>query len=108
AAVVGAVAGSYVRIGVRDTGEGMSEEVAARIFEPYFTTKETTAGTGLGLATVYGIVKSAGGAIVVDSAPERGSGFDVYLPSAFARAASRARAIEDERGSETVLVVDDQ
>lgn len=102
--------GDYVRVAVSDTGTGMSEEVKARLFEPFFTTKRG-ASTGMGLATVYGIVKQSGGFIWVYSERGRGTTFKVYLPrSKRARPEPQAARIPAEQltGSETVLVVDDQ
>ena len=72
--------GEYVRLTVTDTGQGMSPEVQAQIFTPFFTTKGPGAGTGLGLATVYRIVQQAGGFITVDSTPGHGASFGIYLP----------------------------
>jgi two-component system cell cycle sensor histidine kinase/response regulator CckA len=73
--------GSYASLRVKDSGQGMSEETQERVFEPFFTTKSPALGTGLGLATVYGIVKQHGGHIVVESAPGAGSSFSVYFPA---------------------------
>src|SRR5262249_20384054 len=103
--------GPYVLLSVRDTGHGMDAKTREHVFEPFFTTKPGGQGTGLGLATVYGIVKQSGGQVVVDSAPGRGSRFDVYLPSSDAGAdAQRAPHAKGEalpRGSETILLVED-
>ena len=102
--------GRYVYLGVTDTGTGMSEQVKRQIFEPFFTTKEKGKGTGLGLATVYGIVRHSEGWIRVDSAPGAGTTFHIYLPrtEAAARAPARAPAANVAKGSETVLLVEDE
>ena len=100
-----------VVLSVRDTGSGMDDETKARIFEPFFTTKAPGKGTGLGLATVYGIVKQSGGGIIVESAPGRGSEFSIYLPHADAPIEPVAPALPPVRRSEkaeTILVVEDE
>ncbi len=101
--------GKYILLSVSDNGEGMSREVQTRIFEPYFTTKDLAKGTGLGLATVYGIVRQSGGYVHVYSELGLGSTFKVYLPqSEEAPAVAPAPArVEMRRGSETLLVVED-
>jgi two-component system, cell cycle sensor histidine kinase and response regulator CckA len=102
-------AGSYVCLSVNDTGQGMSPEVKQRIFEPFFTTKPKGRGTGLGLATTFGIVKQAGGSIEVDSEPDRGTTFKIYLPRVDGVGAQPEAVPEDTdmRGHETVLLVED-
>ena len=101
---------SYVCLTVRDTGIGMTPYVQAHLFEPFFTTKGPGAGTGLGLATVYGIVKQSGGFVFCRTAPDRGAEFRVLLPrvDATPAAAHKEPAREPARGTETVLVVEDE
>ncbi len=103
--------GHYVQLVVTDNGHGMDAATKSRIFEPFFTTKEPGKGTGLGLATVYGVVRQSGGFIWVESSPGNGARFEIYLPLAvekeetvsYERVPARAR-----RGSETILVVEDE
>jgi PAS domain S-box-containing protein len=103
--------GRYVMLAVSDTGCGMNHEVQARIFEPFFTTKAIGQGTGLGLSTVYGIVKQSGGYVWVYSEPGEGSVFKIYLPAAQAelpQPPGRQEAEEPRGGSETILVIEDE
>ena len=103
--------GRHVLLAVSDTGCGMDEETRAHLFEPFFTTKGPDKGTGLGLATVYGIVQQSGGHIDVESAPDRGTTFHIYLPRSKASLLpeeSGAEHAEAGKGTETVLVVEDE
>jgi two-component system cell cycle sensor histidine kinase/response regulator CckA len=97
-------------VSVSDTGQGMTDEVQARIFEPFFTTKPSGSGTGLGLAMVYGAAQQNGGWIEVNSSPGRGSIFRLFLPEARTEADSRSESATEEalRGTETVLLVEDE
>jgi two-component system, cell cycle sensor histidine kinase and response regulator CckA len=107
-------AGDYVRIEVADTGTGMSKEVQSKIFDPFFTTKPVGQGTGLGLATVYGIVKQSGGFITVDSELGQGTSFRIYLPRRKVDASDAApveavpAVTRDVTGQDTILLVEDE
>ncbi len=102
--------GEYVHLAVSDTGVGMNAEIQSRVFEPFFTTKKT--GYGLGLSTVYGIIKQSGGYITVESAPQAGSTFHIYLPVVAGTRADPVPVEEpkpaDHSGNETILLVDDE
>jgi CheY-like chemotaxis protein len=102
-------AGDWVRLSVHDSGAGMAPEVKAHLFEPFFTTKPAGRGTGLGLATVYGIVKQSGGHIRVESDPSHGTTFDIFLPRCIAAPAPRPDLAEGRvrRAAGTVLLVED-
>ena len=106
-----AVPGDYIVLSVSDTGRGMDPQTMARIFDPYFTTKEVGRGTGLGLAVIQGIVDDYKGFIEVDSAPGKGTAFHIYLPALARRSPAVVEAARDEvlaTGSERILVVDDE
>jgi two-component system, cell cycle sensor histidine kinase and response regulator CckA len=103
--------GAYATVQVSDTGAGMSAEVASRVFEPFFTTKAVGEGSGLGLSTVYGIVRQSGGIIRVDSTPGAGTTFTMYLPCVADEPCARGLAaaeIAASSGSETILLVEDE
>ena len=105
--------GSYALLSVSDTGSGMDEETLRHIFEPFFTTKEVGKGTGLGLATAYGIVRQSDGHIEVESKPGRGATFRIYLPKVEEKPARARRSRSGDHtapvgGTETVLLVEDE
>lgn len=103
--------GHYIQLAVSDTGMGMDQEVVSQIFDPFFTTKEMGRGTGLGLATVYGIIKQSSGYITVYSEPGQGTAFKIYFPRIEAdqeRVAAKAAVVSRPEGSEHILVVEDE
>ncbi|MFH0909884.1 MAG: PAS domain S-box protein [bacterium] len=110
AAHPGAVPGPYVVLSVKDTGCGMSSEIRERAFEPFFTTKDQSKGSGLGLSTVYGIVKQCRGHIELDSEVDRGTEFRIYFRRSVEHALEPASAPEESvpRGKETILLVEDE
>jgi two-component system, cell cycle sensor histidine kinase and response regulator CckA len=106
---LGVAPGSYVMLAMNDTGVGMNDEVRSRLFEPFFTTKERGKGSGLGLSTVYGIIRQSGGQITVYSQLNCGTIFEIYLPRVKdATAVPDKAAAIPPKGSETVLLVDDE
>ncbi|MCE5265255.1 MAG: PAS domain S-box protein [Deltaproteobacteria bacterium] len=101
--------GEYVRVSIRDTGVGMDEKTRSRIFEPFFTTKKMGRGTGLGLASVYGIIQGHGGTIGVESEKGKGTTFHICLPASHGEVSAVAPAREVlEKGQGTILLVDDE
>lgn len=103
-----AVPGEYAMLSVRDTGTGMTKEVLSRIFEPFFTTKGLAKGSGLGLSSIYGIIKGHGGYIQVESEPGRGSSFIIYFPVTAEMKKEQEKAPKEIlTGKETILLVDD-
>ena len=101
--------GNYVEISVTDTGIGMDDETRKRIFDPFFTTKEIGRGTGLGLASVYGIVKNHDGIITAQSEKGKGATFTIYLPATDKPVKEAKRAVEAlAAGEETILLIDDE
>ncbi|MDY6953321.1 MAG: response regulator, partial [Thermodesulfobacteriota bacterium] len=104
-----AKSGNYVQISATDSGVGMDEETRQRVFEPFFTTKEVGGGTGLGLASAYGIIKNHGGIIDVYSQPGQGATFNIYLPASEKAVAKDKEPLADVLGgTETILLVDDE
>jgi PAS domain S-box-containing protein len=106
----GSIPGQYVMLAVTDTGTGMDPETQAQIFEPFFTTKDRDKGTGLGLATVYGVVKQSSGYITVDSEKGKGASFKIYLPRIEQSVTTHSEVNHTPltvRGSETILLVED-
>jgi two-component system cell cycle sensor histidine kinase/response regulator CckA len=107
----GLIPGAYARLQVADTGHGIAPDVMPRIFEPFFTTKELGKGSGLGLSTVYGVVKQSGGCVTVSSEPGKGAAFGIYLPRATElpdRRTPAPAAVASSVGTETILLVEDE
>jgi two-component system cell cycle sensor histidine kinase/response regulator CckA len=107
----GLIPGYYVRLSATDTGHGIAPDVMPRIFEPFFTTKDMGKGSGLGLSTVYGVVKQSGGCITVSSEPDKGAAFGIYLPRASElpeRKIPTPPVAASSTGAETILLVEDE
>jgi two-component system, cell cycle sensor histidine kinase and response regulator CckA len=106
----GLPSGKFVQVSVADTGTGMDENTRQRVFDPFFTTKEMGRGTGLGLASVYGIIKNHGGFITVRSAPKQGTVFRFFLPATSRSASGDGLLVSESMptGTETILLVDDE
>ena len=101
--------GRYAHISVTDSGIGMDQKTLQRIFDPFFTTKDKTRGTGLGLASAYGIIKNHGGVITAYSEPGHGATFNIYLPSSKKKVIDESSSTQTLRnGSETIMLVDDE
>jgi len=103
--------GNYVVLSVQDNGTGMTEEVKEHLFEPFFTTKEQGKGTGLGLATVFGIIKQNNGAIIVDSEIDKGTVFNIYFPAIDEVAEDISLEVDEKdlpSGNETILLTEDE
>jgi len=103
--------GEYVRMSIEDTGTGMSDEVKRKIFKPFFTTKEKEKGTGLGLASVYGILRQSNGDILVNSKEDEGSEFIIYLPLTRSEKKEKEKGFSNQKiaiGNETILLVEDE
>jgi CheY-like chemotaxis protein len=102
--------GNYVLLTVRDTGMGMDKKTQEKIFDPFFTTKGMARGTGLGLASVYGIIKAHGGYIDVESKKRHGTAFSIYLPASSEKEVIREKQLPEKilKGKETMLLVDDE
>jgi CheY-like chemotaxis protein len=101
--------GDYVKIMISDSGVGMDEATRLRVFDPFFTTKEMGRGTGLGLASAYGIIRNHNGGIVVESQKGRGSTFTIFLPSAILDVIEEGESTSEiKKGEETILLVDDE
>lgn len=109
-AIIDVAPGEYVMLSISNTGQGMSSDVLCQIFEPFYTTKERGKGTGLGLAIVYGIVRQNQGGITVESDPNNGSTFNIYLPAIAGKGQKdhKNMNLALERGSETILFVEDE
>jgi CheY-like chemotaxis protein len=101
--------GRFIRLSVEDTGCGMTQDVLQRVFEPFFTTRDVSEGTGMGLSVVHGIVNGLGGIVTAESEPGRGSVFTVYLPASMPQAIAETEIMtEPPHGNEHILIVDDE